>query len=136
MKTDLERAEFLVLLEKLRSEEDSIILATVSDINSKMTVAEVSWDDLLISQGDIQVDDEADEMDPEADNQNDSDDTFEPLDNEEKREAEDLINDIRSIKISGSTKQELDEYANDINEGKFELTDLRYLRALKKRLSV
>ena len=136
MKTDLERDEFLVLLEKLRSEDDSIILATVGDINSKMMVAEVSWDDLLISQDDIQVDNDLDAEVKDANNDNDSDGTFEPLNDEEKREAEDLIGAIRSMKVSGSTKKELDEYASDIKEGEFELMDLRYLRALKARLSV
>ena len=136
MKTDLERDEFLVLLEKLRSEDDSIILATVGDINSKMMVAEVSWDDLLISQDDIQVDNDVDAEVQNTNNDNDSDGTFEPLNDEEKREAEDLIGAIRSMKVSGSTKKELDEYASDIKEGEFELMDLRYLRALKARLSV
>lgn len=136
MKTDLERDEFLVLLEKLRSEDDSIILATVGDINSKMMVAEVSWDDLLISQDDIQVDNDLDAEVQDANNDNDSDGTIEPLNDEEKREAEDLIGAIRSMKVSGSTKKELDEYASDIKEGEFELMDLRYLRALKARLSV
>ena len=136
MKTDLERDEFLVLLEKLRSEDDSIILATVGDINSKMMVAEVSWDDLLISQDDIQVDNDVDAEVQDANNDNDSDGTIEPLNDEEKREAEDLIGAIRSMKVSGSTKKELDEYASDIKEGEFELMDLRYLRALKARLSV
>jgi hypothetical protein len=136
MKTDLERDEFLVLLEKLRSEDDSIILATVGDINSKMMVAEVSWDDLLISQDDIQVDNDVDAEVQDANNDNDSDGTTEPLNDEEKREAEDLIAAIRSMKVSGSTKKELDEYASDIKEGEFELMDLRYLRALKARLSV
>ena len=136
MKTDLERDEFLVLLEKLRNEDDSIILATVGDINSKMMVAGVSWDDLLISQNDIQVDNDANAEDQDANNDNDSDGTFEPLNDEEKREAEDLIGAIRSMKVSGSTKKELDEYASDIKEGEFELMDLRYLRALKARLSV
>jgi hypothetical protein len=136
MKTDLERDEFLVLLEKLRSEDDSIILATVGDINSKMMVAEVSWDDLLISQDDIQVDNDVDAEVQDANNDNDSDGTTEPLNDEEKREAEDLIGAIRSMKVSGSTKKELDEYASDIKEGEFELMDLRYLRALKARLSV
>ena len=135
MKTDLERAEFLVLLEKLQSEDDSIILTTVSEINSKMMVAEVSWDDLLISQDDIQVDNDEDAEVQDANNDNDSDGTFEPLNDEEKREAEDLIGAIRSMKVSGSTKKELDEYASDIKEGEFELMDLRYLRALKARLS-
>ena len=136
MKTDLERDEFLVLLEKLRSEDDSIILATVGDINSKMMVAEVSWDDLLISQDVIQVDNDVDAEVQNTNNDNDSDGTFEPLNDEEKREAEDLIGAIRSMKVSGSTKKELDEYASDIKEGEFELMDLRYLRALKARLSV
>jgi hypothetical protein len=136
MKTDLERDEFLVLLEKLRSEDDSIILATVGDINSKMMVAEVSWDDLLISQDNIQVDNDVDAEVQDANNDNDSDGTTEPLNDEEKREAEDLIAAIRSMKVSGSTKKELDEYASDIKEGEFELMDLRYLRALKARLSV
>jgi hypothetical protein len=136
MKTDLERDEFLVLLEKLRSEDDSIILATVGDINSKMMVAEVSWDDLLISQDDIQVDNDLDAEVKDANNDNDNDGTIEPLNDEEKREAEDLIGAIRSMKVSGSTKKELDEYASDIKEGEFELMDLRYLRALKARLSV
>jgi hypothetical protein len=136
MKTDLERDEFLVLLEKLRSEDDSIILATVGDINSKMMVAEVSWDDLLISQDNIQVDNDVDAEVQDANNDNDSDGTTEPLNDEEKREAEDLIAAIRSMKVSGATKKELDEYASDIKEGEFELMDLRYLRALKARLSV
>ena len=136
MKTDLERDEFLVLLEKLRSEDDSIILATVGDINSKMIVDEVSWDDLLISQDDIQVENDLDAEVKDANNDNDSDGTIEPLNDEEKREAEDLIGAIRSMKVSGSTKKELDEYASDIKEGEFELMDLRYLRALKARLSV
>ena len=135
MKTDLERDEFLVLLEKLRSEDDSIILATVGDINSKMMVAEVSWDDLLISQDDIQVDNDLDAEVKDTNNDNDSEGTIEPLNDEEKREAEDLIGAIRSMKVSGSTKKELDEYASDIKEGEFELMDLRYLRALKARLS-
>ena len=136
MKTDLERDEFLVLLEKLRSEDDSIILATVGDINSKMMVAEVSWDDLLISQDNIQVDNDVDAEVQDANNDNDSDGTTEPLNDEEKREAEDLIAAIRIMKVSGATKKELDEYASDIKEGEFELMDLRYLRALKARLSV
>ena len=135
MKTDLERDEFLVLLEKLRSKDDSMILTTVGDINSKMMVAEVSWDDLLISQDNIQVDNDVDAEVQDTNNDNDSDGTFEPLNDEEKREAEDLIGAIRSMKVSGSTKKELDEYASDIKEGEFELMDLRYLRALKARLS-
>ena len=135
MQTDLERDDFLVLLEKLRSEEDGVILTTVKDINAKMSDAGVSWDDLLISQDDIQVEDDEDVIDHEGETNNDSDDTFEPLNDEEKREAESLIGAIRGMKVSTATKKELDEYVEDIKEGEFELMDLRYLRALKERLS-
>ena len=135
MQTDLERADFLVLLEKLRSEEDAVVLATINDINAKMSDAGVSWDDLLISQDDIQVEDSVDVIDHEGETENDSDDTLEPLNEEEKREAESLIGVIRGMKVSTATKKELDEYVEDIKEGDFELMDLRYLRALKERLS-
>ena len=135
MQTDLERDDFLVLLEKLRSEEDGVILTTVNDINAKMSDAGVSWDDLLISQDDIQVEDGKDATDQEGETENDSGDTFEPLNDEEKREAESLIGAIRGMKVSTATKKELDEYVEDIKEGEFELMDLRYLRALKERLS-
>ena len=135
MQTDLERDDFLVLLEKLRSEEDGVILTTVNDINAKMSDAGVSWDDLLISQDDIQVEDSVDVIDHEGETENDSDDILEPLNEEEKREAESLIGAIRGMKVSAATKKELDEYVEDINEGEFELMDLRYLRALKERLS-
>ena len=135
MQTDLERDDFLVLLEKLRSEEDAVVLATINDINAKMSDAGVSWDDLLISQDDIQVEDGKDATDQEGETENDSGDTFEPLNDEEKREAESLIVAIRGMKVSTATKKELDEYVEDIKEGEFELMDLRYLRALKERLS-
>ena len=135
MQTDLERVDFLVLLEKLKSEEDAVVLATINDINAKMSDAGVSWDDLLISQDDIQVEDGEDATDQEGETENDSGDTFEPLNDEEKREAESLIGAIRGMKVSTATKKELDEYVEDIKEGEFELMDLRYLRALKKRLS-
>ena len=126
---------FLLLLEKLRSEEDAVVLATINDINAKMSDAGVSWDDLLISQDDIQVEDGEDATDQEGETENDSGDTFEPLNDEEKREAESLIGAIRGMKVSTATKKELDEYTEDIKKGEFELMDLRYLRALKERLS-
>ena len=133
MQTDLERDDFLVLLEKLKSEEDAVVLATINDINAKMSDAGVSWDDLLISQDDIQVEDGEDVIEHEVETENDSGDTFEPLNDEEKREAESLIGAIRGMKVSTATKKELDEYVEDIKEGEFELMDLRYLRALKER---
>ena len=77
MRTDLERDDFIVLLEQLKSDEDADILAAVRDINAKMTVAGVTWDDLLMSQddaaNDYQVDDEPDDEDS-PDDEEDGDD--------------------------------------------------------------
>ncbi|HIF60992.1 MAG TPA: hypothetical protein EYQ26_16145 [Rhodospirillales bacterium] len=139
MRTDLERGDFLALLEKLKSEEDDEVLGVVRDINAKMTVAGVSWDDLLISQDETQedsADDDKDEDGQESGRENVSDDNSEPLNDEERQEAENLINAIKGMKVSEATKQEIDEYRDDLREGEFEQMDLRYLRALKARLSV
>ena len=139
MRTDLERGDFLALLEKLKSEEDDEVLGVVRDINAKMTVAGVSWDDLLISQDETQedsADDDKGEDGQESGRENVSDDNFEPLNDEERQEAENLINAIKGMKVSEATKQEIDEYRDDLREGEFEQIDLRYLRALKARLSV
>ena len=138
MKTDLERDDFLVLLEKLKSEDDKEILSAARDINAKMTVAGVSWDDLLISQ-----DEPIENIDASHDNDhgthNDenehTDDNFEVLNDEESQEAISLIKTIENMKVSETTKQELSEYKDDLKEGEFEKMDLRYLRALKVRLS-
>ena len=138
MKTDLERDDFLVLLEKLKSEDDKEILSAARDINAKMTVAGVSWDDLLISQ-DEAIENIDSSHDNDHGNQNDenehTDDNFEALNDEESQEAISLIKTIENMKVSETTKQELSEYKDDLKEGEFEKMDLRYLRALKARLS-
>ena len=138
MKTDLERDDFLVLLEKLKSEDDKEILSAARDINAKMTVAGVSWNDLLISQDEAIENIDA-SHDNDHGNQNDenehTDDNFEALNDEESQEAISLIKTIENMKVSETTKQELSEYKDDLKEGEFEKMDLRYLRALKARLS-
>ena len=142
MRTDLERDDFIALLEKLKSEDEAEVLAAVRDLNAKMTVAGVTWDDLLMSQddaaNDYQVDDEPDDEDSpddEEDGDEEDDDELNPLSDEEKQEATGLISAIGEMEISEATKQELEEYKDDLEQGEFEQMDLRYLRALKSRLS-
>ena len=138
MKTELERDDFLVLLEKLKGEDDKEILSAARDINAKMTVAGVSWDDLLISQ-DEAIENIDSSHDNDHGNQNDeneqTDDNFEALNDEESQEAISLIKTIGNMKVSETTNQELSEYKDDLKDGEFEKMDLRYLRALKARLS-
>tara|TARA_B100000315_G_scaffold123899_1_gene113904 strand:+ start:10349 stop:10786 length:438 start_codon:yes stop_codon:yes gene_type:complete len=144
MRTDLERDDFIALLEKLKSDDEADVLAAARDINAKMTVAGVNWDDLLMSQDDVVAEsdhsydeDEEDEDDEESGAEDDGgdDDELNPLSAEEKAEASSLIAAIRNMEISDLTKDELEEYEDDLEHGEFEQMDLRYLRALKTRLS-
>lgn len=135
MRTDFEREDFVVLLARLKSEEEAEILAAVRDINAKMTVAGVTWDDLLISQGDTAPDNYDNDDYDDDDDDDENDEKSAPLSDEEKQEATSLIEAIGGMEISDQTKQDLEEYADDLKEGDFEQMDLRYLRALKTRLS-
>ena len=139
MRTKLERDDFIALLEKLNSEDEADVLAAARDINAKMTVAGVTWDDLLMSQGDASTESDYsddDEDEGEAEQSNDDDDSdLNPLSAEEKAEASSLIAAIRGLEISDATKSELKEYEDDLEHGEFEQMDLRYLKALKTRLS-
>ncbi len=137
MRTDLKRDDFISLLEKMKSEGDDEILAAVRDINAKMTVAGVTWNDLLISQEGERADGSEDEVGDDVENGEDgiNDVDFSALKDEEMQEAEALISTIGKLKISEITKQELDEYKTDLKQGEFQTMDLRYLRALKARLT-
>ena len=147
MRTDLERDDFIALLEKLKSEDEAEVLAAVRDLNAKMTVAGVTWDDLLMSQDDAPAasdysnEDEGEEEDEDEDEDeveqtsDDDDSDLNPLSAEEKAEAASLIAAIRGMEISDLTKDELKEYEDDLEHGEFEQMDLRYLKALKTRLS-
>jgi hypothetical protein len=135
MQADLERYDFIILLDRMKSTDDTEILAAVRDINAKMTVANVTWDDLLTSQNDISIENNDDEAVSSNNDGQTNDYVSQSLSAEEKKEAAKLISTIASMKISKATKQELEEYTADLNGGEFEQMDLLYLRALQVRLS-
>jgi hypothetical protein len=135
MQADLERYDFIILLDRMKSTDDTEILAAVRDINAKMTVANVTWDDLLTSQNDISIENNDDEAVSSNNDGQTNDYVSQSLSAEEKKEAANLISTIASMKISKATKQELEEYTADLNGGEFEQMDLLYLRALQVRLS-
>ena len=56
------------------------------------------------------------------------------MNEEQQNEALSLINQIEKLGVSKETLEELEDYKKDINEREFEIMDLRYLRALYKRL--
>ena len=134
MQTDLNRDEFLELLDKLSSTKKTDVLTIVEEINNKMSNAGVTWDLLLISS---QAEEEVEEAhDYEVNNIEDVEESkSQPISKTEITEVKKLIKAIDVISKSDATKQELREYEEDLKEGDFEQMDLQYLRALKDRLS-
>jgi hypothetical protein len=148
MFANLDRDEFIRLLERLGSESDAEALGAARDLHAKITVAEVDWDDLLVPEGGIMS---AEDGEVEDDNIYDDDltdvsavaeetaapagDGGKAISEEEKTEARDLIAKIEALEISEDTKAELADYKNDLESGDFLAMDLRYLRAFHKRLA-
>jgi len=144
MLANLNRDEFVALLNKLGSENDAEVLSVARDLHAKVTVAGVTWDALLAP--DRPNDDAGDEGDDEAPQARASsggnDDTLVApnadhgaLSDAEKDEARQLIDAIGKMQISDQTRAELADHAADLLDGRMEQMDLRYLRALSRRLA-
>jgi hypothetical protein len=131
MFANLDRDAFIVLLDKLGSPNDADALSAARDLHAKITVAGASWDELLVPENTAEAtsvaDDEGVLVAPDADHGAVSD--------AEKAEARTLIDAIGAREISEPTREELGAYSADLLEGRFEMMDLRYLRALYKRLN-
>ena len=142
MLAKLDREEFMALLEKLGDEDDQTVLTAARDVHARLTVADVTWDDLLVPEEDEEEyetdlsDEDSGEGDEDlAASPLESEDDEEPLSEEEKAEALALIGKLEARDVSADTKTELKEYRDDIAAGEFEKMDLRYLRALHARLA-
>jgi hypothetical protein len=137
MLADLNREDFIALLDKLGSADDAEALSAARELHAKVTAAGVSWETLLASENDRDDDDA-----PSRLLDHDGDDTVlvapnadhGSLSDADKAEARALIDAIGALKVSDTTRDELADYAADLLENRMEMMDLRYLRALKKRL--
>ena len=136
MFANLDRQEFIRLLQKLGSDSDAEVLSAARDLHAKVTVAGVSWDVLLAPDP---VEDEPDAA-PAALPPEDGEVLSAPdadhgsLSEAEKSEAQSLIDAIGAMKIGEQTRADLADYKRDLDAGEFEQMDLRYLRGLVKRL--
>lgn len=135
MPADLNREDILALLNKLGSADDAEVLGTARELNRQVQAAGATWDALLASDTDDDDDDAvaysgSDDdtvlVAPNADHGG--------LNDADKAEARALIDAIGALKVSDTTRDELADYAADLLENRMEQMDLRYLRALKKRL--
>ena len=133
MLANLDRQKFIELLGKLGSEKDEDALSAARDLHAQVTVAQLSWDELLVPD---QVDAPVAHDDGDYDDDNPfNEDEEKDLTDEEKSEALSLIDKISALEISKGTKEELMEYKQDIDDGDFAQMDIRYLRALHSRLA-
>jgi hypothetical protein len=137
MFANLDRQEFIRLLQKLGSESDADVLSAARDLHAKVTVAGVSWEALLAPDA---VDEETEEEgiastpSEEGEILSAPDPDHGALSDAEKAEAQSLIDAIGALKISEQTRADLADYQRDLVAGEFEQMDLRYLRGLAKRL--
>jgi hypothetical protein len=160
MFANLDRDEFMRLLEKLGSEDDAEALGAARDLHARVTIAQISWDELLVPRPGGQPDEggydepDYDEPDEEEEEENAgaeaslSDDSGagdgdtdvaegedKPVSDAEKAEARELIAKIEALEISPDTKADMADYKKDLEAGEFLAMDLRYLRAFHTRLS-
>jgi len=136
MPADLNREDIAALLNKLGSADDAEVLSTARELNRQVKAAGLSWDALLAADNGRDddatpaykggADDETVLVAPDADHGT--------LSDADKAEARALIDAIGVMQISDTTRDELADYAADLLENRMEQMDLRYLRALKKRL--
>lgn len=142
MFANLDRAEFVALLRKLGSESDAEVLTAARDLHAKVTVAGVAWEDLLVPEPSEEEEEEsAPDTGEAAGKEEDAAVLTAPdadtgaVDEAGKAEALSLIEAMGKLHVGAATKEELADYKREIAEGEFQQMDLRYLRALHKRLS-
>jgi hypothetical protein len=156
MDNRLDRGEVIELLEKFGGESDTEILQAARDIHTKISGSNLSWDDLLVPDGDDaavettydngDLEDDTDTLDASVEttyDNGDLEDDTDTLDTSvgivatgDATEDTDLIKQLLARKdVSEILREELVGYKEDITEGEFTTADRKYLQALQKRLS-
>jgi hypothetical protein len=134
-----DRESVIELLEKLGDPDDSQSLAAARELHGFVSGSGLSWDDLLVPDGEAAAtpqsyEDDDDDFDGAEENESSFDDQVVP--------AGDAAADVKRIgqllnrsDISASLREELEGYKEDIEEGDFTASDRQYIEALQKRLS-
>ncbi len=163
MTEPLSRDDAIELLKKLGGERDEDVLEAAREIHARITAADMTWEQLLVTEdGADEPDDfdDADQFDDDDDDTGDEDtgdedtgdsDDTDDTDDDESPEPEDEAakpagaKDVESLaliekllaksNISADLREELKDYKTDIAEGEFEARDRRYISAIHKRLS-
>ncbi len=131
MTEPLERDNVIELLKRLGSDQDEAVLEAARQVHAQITVAGMTWEDLLVP--DVTADDGDD-----VEYQDTADETPEPPAETAKKDADSLalIDELLAkTGMSENLRKELENYKTDIAKGEFEEVDRRYVRAVHDRLS-
>lgn len=124
--SQLDRNQLIVLLKRLEGPNERDVLEAGREIARRVRDAGVSWDDLLA----------ASDRGIEAEKTEPSSAAGETLSAEETAEARSEIEAVLALGgISDATRGEINDLRGDLGEGRFGKADLRYVRALRARLS-
>jgi hypothetical protein len=125
----------IVLLDRLGAADNDAVLTSARELNLMVTQAGAGWDELLRPPAmwpgtEAKGDDEGEEAS-----------TGDAADGEvsgaDKAEAARLIDRLLARKgISDTLRQDLGDLKEALRDGSFEAMDLRYVRALARRLGV
>lgn len=128
MMTPEQRAELIEGLNSLAEDDDPSALAAARKASEIVASLNSSWDELLIS-----AEPETDEETAPPAEESELDE--QPASSEESRHGLKLIETLLSRRnLFEGTREELHGYKEDIAAGEFQPDDLRYLKALSRRL--
>ena len=131
MTEPLERSYVIELLRRLGSDQDEAVLEAARQVHAQITVAGITWEDLLVPDVAAADGDDVEYQDTE-------DETPEPPAKTAGKDTDSLALIDKLLAKSGISedlREELKGYKTDIAEGEFQEADRRYLRAISARLS-
>ena len=148
----LERDDVIRLLDRLGGERDEDVLEAARQVHARITAANLSWEDLLVSEDDAGEPDDTGHLDPDDEDAEtpaeegegnaetpaeEGEDAETPAE-EGEGNAESLALIDKMLAMPGNSEdfiKELNGYKTDIAEGEFEERDRQYIGALYKRLT-
>ncbi len=148
----IDRDALLKHLEALGDPDDATALAAARAAQAMVEGGGLGWDDVLVpdndavAEFDLDDEDHENELDEADEEDEDAAETAEPADDDDAdeappadadlAEAQAIIKELLARKnLFEATREELQDYKQDLADGNLHPADVRYLRALKKRLS-
>jgi hypothetical protein len=129
---ELDRAAVLDLLNRLGSDSDAVVVAAARELNSKIGEAGMTWDDLL--RLDRYSDDADDDVAQDQPEQQWADAATGDVTADERAEAGRIVDRLLRTNLSEQMRGDLNEIKATVVDGSIDRMDVKYLRALEKRL--